>query len=384
MLRIRDGQGKQDVDDTERTTIRRPGSFPQAAEEALLHMLQLEGEAEAPVKRVFLGELPLRIGRVEGNDMVLPSPEVSRSHCNVVVRGGRVIVTDLGSTNGTLVDGQRIAAPTELAEGARLKLGPFTLAYLRGPRRALERAAEIERDLDRAAQYVQALLPPPVLQGPVRVEWRFVPSVSVGGDGFGYRTLPDGRFVVWLVDVAGHGVGSALLAASVMTMLREGGPPGADPGDPGAVLGALDTTFEMDRHGGLFFTLWYGVYDPVTRRLAHVSGGHHAAYLVGNGAEPEPVGTRNPPVGTGFPGRVAQVGAVVLPPGARLHLFSDGAFETQEPGGRQNALPDFLPALAAPPVPGLPEPERLLRAAQTLAGGTQFEDDVSILTLDFA
>lgn len=373
----------RDVDDTERTSIRRPGAF-QPAEEPLVHVLQLEGEGELAVRRVVLGELPLRIGRVAGNDLVLPSPEVSRSHCSLVVREGRAVVTDLGSTNGTLVDGRRVQVPTELAEGARLRLGPFTLAYLRGPRRAFERATEIERDLERAAQYVQALLPPPLPAGPVRVAWRFVPSVAVGGDGFGYRSLPDGRFAVWLVDVAGHGVGSALLAASVMTMLREGGPPGADPADPGAVLAALDTTFEMDRHGGLFFTLWYGVYDPATRRLVHVAGGHHPAYLVLDGAAPEPVGTRNPPVGAGFPGRAPQVGAVVLPPRARLHLFSDGAFETQAPGGRQNALPDFLPALVAPPVPGLAEPERLLRAAQALAGGAPFEDDVSILTLDFA
>ncbi|WP_372623131.1 PP2C family protein-serine/threonine phosphatase [Falsiroseomonas sp.] len=371
------------MDDTERTSIRRPGTAAQPAEEPVLHVLQLENDTTSPPRRVLLGALPLRIGRVEGNDLVLPSPEVSRGHCSVVLQEGRAVVTDLGSTNGTLVDGQRIAQPTVLGEGARIVIGPFTLAYLRGPRRTLERAAEIERDLERAARYVQALLPRVVPEGPVRVDWRFVPSVAVGGDGFGYRTLADGRFAVWLLDVAGHGVGSALLAASVMTMLREGGPPGADPGDCAAVLGALDAAFEMDRHGGLFFTLWYGVYEPATRRLSHVAGGHHPAYLAVPGSPLRPVGTRNPPVGAGFPGRVAQVGTEVLPPRARLHLFSDGAFETMTPAGVQNALPDFLRALEAPPVPGLPEPERLLRIAQALAAGAPFDDDVSILTLDF-
>lgn len=371
------------MDDTERTAIRRPGGAPLPAEEPVLHVLQVENDAATPARRVMLGDLPLRIGRVEGNDLVLAASEVSRSHCSITLRDGRAVVTDSGSTNGTLVDGVRIAAPVELAEGARLRIGPFTLVYLRGPRRTLERAAEIERDLQRAAQYVQALLPPAMREGPMQVDWRFVPSVAVGGDGFGYRALPGGRFAIWLIDVAGHGVGSALLAASVMTMLREGGPPGADPADCAAVLAALDATFEMDRHGGLFFTLWYGVYDSATRRLAHVAGGHHPAYLVGPDGVPMPVGTRNPPVGTGFPGRAVQAGAVQVPRGARLHLFSDGAFETQQPGGRQNAMPDFLPALAMPPQPGLPEPERLLRAAQALAAGAPFDDDVSILTFDF-
>jgi serine phosphatase RsbU (regulator of sigma subunit) len=77
------------------------------------------------------------------------------------------------------------------------------------------------------------------------------------------------------------------------------------------------------------------------------------------------------------------VGALQVPPGARLHLFSDGAFETQRPDGRQNALSDFLPVLSLPPQPGLPEPERLLRAAKALAAGAPFDDDVSILTFDF-
>jgi hypothetical protein len=370
------------LDDIERTTIRRAEEAGTQGE-ATLHVLQVEDDSMTPARRVILGEIPLRIGRVEGNELVLASSEVSRTHCSVVLREGRAVVTDLGSTNGTLVNGQRIAGPTALPHGAQLRVGPFTLTYLAGPRRALERAAEIERDLDRAARYVRALLPPAMQAGPVRTDWRFVPSVAVGGDGFGYRTLPDGRFVFWLIDVTGHGLGSALLAASAMTMLREGGPPGVDPADCAGVLRALDAIFDMDRHNGLYFTMWYGVYAPATRRLDHAAAGHHPAYLTAGVAPPQPLGTRNLPVGAGLSAMVPTVAAITLPPGARLHLFSDGAFETLTPSGRQNALPDFLPVLSAPAVPGLAEPDRLLRAAQLLAAGAPFDDDVSILVLDF-
>jgi len=370
------------VDDTERTSIRRLVPTD-AMGEPMLHVLQVEEDSVTPARRAILGELPLRIGRVEGNDLVLVSTEVSRTHCSLVLIDGRAVVTDLGSTNGTLVDGQRIQGPTPIAPGARLRIGPFALAYQAGPRRALERAAEIERDLDRAAQYVRALLPPAMVDGPVRADWRFVPSIAVGGDGFGYRMLPDGRFVFWLLDVTGHGLGAALLAASVMTTLREGGPPGADAADCAAVLRALDATFDMDRHGGLYFTLFYGVYDPATRRLDHAAGGHHPAFLIVDGAPPQPVGTRNLPVGAGLSMTQPSVGVATLPPGSRLHLFSDGAFETLTPAGKQNSLADFLPAIAAPPVPGQPEAERLLHAAQALAVGAPFDDDVSILVLDF-
>ncbi|MGG5821525.1 PP2C family protein-serine/threonine phosphatase [Falsiroseomonas sp. HW251] len=369
------------MDETERTSIRRT-SAEEPRGEPMLHVLQVEDDSVAPARRAILGEIPLRIGRVEGNDLVLASSEVSRHHCSLVLQDGRAMVTDLGSTNGTLVDGRRIEGPTPLGHGTRLRVGPFSLTYLTGPRRALERAAEIERDLDRAARYVRALLPPAMVEGPVRADWRFVPSVSVGGDGFGYRTLPDGRFVFWLLDVMGHGLGSALLAATVMTLLREGGPPGTDPGDGAAVLGALDAIFPMERHGGLFFTVWYGAYDPATRALHHAAAGHHAAFLVEGGAL-RPVGTRNLPIGAGLSLGRPDAGAVPVPPGARLHLFSDGTFETLTPGGKQNGLSDFLPFVAAPPMPGVAEPDRILRAAQQMAGGAPFDDDVSILVLDF-
>src|SRR5262245_23603986 len=48
------------------------------------------------------------IGRQETNDVCLPSLRVSKRHAQVERRGGRVYVTDLGSTNGTLVNGARI------------------------------------------------------------------------------------------------------------------------------------------------------------------------------------------------------------------------------------------------------------------------------------
>jgi hypothetical protein len=371
------------LDETERTMIRRTAPAPAPGEEAILHVLQVEAPPEDPARRVILGELPIRVGRVAGNDLVLAAPEVSRTHCSIVLDGGRALVTDLGSTNGTHVNDQRLSEPTLLEEGARLRVGPFVLAYLRGPRRTLERAAELERNLDRAARYVRALLPPAIPEGMVRAAWRFEPSVRVGGDGFGYRVLPDGRFAVWLLDAAGHGIDSALLAASAMTVLREGGPPNTEPGDCAGVLAALDAMFDTDRHDGLFFTLWYGVYDPRSRHLAHVAGGHHPAYLVAPGAEPQALGTRNLPVGAGLMGRLPQTAAASVPPGARLYLFSDGAFETLRPDGKQNALADFLPVLGAPPVGGVPEPERLLEAARVLAGGAEFDDDVSILVLDF-
>ncbi len=73
----------------------------------------------------------LVIGRQLPSDLVLPGGEVSRAHCRVELAGDLVTVVDLRSTNGTFVDGERIAGPARIAPGATLKLGPYLLRYLR-------------------------------------------------------------------------------------------------------------------------------------------------------------------------------------------------------------------------------------------------------------
>ena len=366
----------------ERTLLRRPASVAAQAD-PVLHLLDLEPAEGLAGRRIALGPAPLAIGRSAQNGLALPSGDVSRAHCVVVVEGDAAIVTDLGSTNGTLVDGVRAEGPVRLSPGARLRLGPFTLVYRSGRASDLAREEEARREMDRARRYVAALLPAPLAEGPVRAEFRFVPSADVGGDGFGYGWLEARRFAVWLLDVSGHGAGSALLAASVMNLLREHSMPGMDFANPGALLAQLNARFQSDRQGGLFFTIWYGVADVAQRRLAFACAGQHPAFLAAPGGAPEPLWVRNPGVGLA-PDIAFRTAEVALPPGARLVLFSDGAFEVRPADGAQRGIQDFLPALSAPPVPGLPEAERLLRAARAGARPGPPEDDIAILCLDFA
>jgi predicted ATPase/class 3 adenylate cyclase/pSer/pThr/pTyr-binding forkhead associated (FHA) protein len=72
---------------------------------------------------------PITIGRTLPCDIVLPGTEVSRLHCRLELVGDRVFVTDLRSTNGTFVDGERIAQPTRLEHAARLQIGTHTIQY---------------------------------------------------------------------------------------------------------------------------------------------------------------------------------------------------------------------------------------------------------------
>lgn len=80
-------------------------------------------------ERLRLGEEPLEIGREAGEEGRLgDDPELSRHHARITsFKDGRLLVEDLGSTNGTLVNGEQIGAPTVLGVGDTVSLGDSEL-----------------------------------------------------------------------------------------------------------------------------------------------------------------------------------------------------------------------------------------------------------------
>jgi pilus assembly protein CpaF len=69
----------------------------------------------------------INVGRVQGNDLMLPKGNVSKRHARLLFRDGRFIVTDLKSTNGTYVNGRKIAQATIVREGDKIYIGDFVL-----------------------------------------------------------------------------------------------------------------------------------------------------------------------------------------------------------------------------------------------------------------
>ena len=67
------------------------------------------------------------IGRVDGNDVVLPSNSVSRTHARIFVSNNKCYVDDLGSANGVHVNGTKIQARTEIKNGYKIRIGEYTL-----------------------------------------------------------------------------------------------------------------------------------------------------------------------------------------------------------------------------------------------------------------
>ncbi|MFO0963363.1 MAG: fused response regulator/phosphatase [Phycisphaerales bacterium] len=264
------------------------------------------------------------------------------------------------------------------------------IRYHAGAHRAQrERDAAFEAlraELNSAAEYVQSLIPPEQEER-VRTRWKFVPSASLGGDSFGYHWLDEDRFAIYLLDVCGHGVGPALLSVSVMNALQVNALGGADPGDPGAVLEALNRLFPMERHHGMFFTMWYGVANLKTRELLYGCGGHPPALLLAPGQPPRELGGDEEISGPMI-GAVAGVpfgtGRVALPAGSRLYVYSDGIHELMQPSGEIWSLRAFLDGVAAEAGKGDGAVDRLIARSRAVRQRDDFEDDVSLLEAVFA
>jgi sigma-B regulation protein RsbU (phosphoserine phosphatase) len=231
------------------------------------------------------------------------------------------------------------------------------------------------------------LLPEKCTRGPIRTDWRFIPSTALGGDSFGYDWLDDEHFAFYLLDVSGHGVGAALLSVSALNALRSQSLRETDFREPGQVLAALNRAFQMDEQNGLFFTIWYGIYHKTTRRIDYAGGGHPPALLLtGPAAVPEVrvLDSAGPMIGADVD-MTYETRSCSLGGAGRLLLFSDGVFEITQTDGTVWPFHDFLAFMGRGPAPGEPDSaiDRLVAHTARLGGTDEYQDDFSIVEFQF-
>jgi predicted component of type VI protein secretion system len=83
-----------------------------------------------PGQTFVLDQDSLTLGRDPGNEITIGDPQVSRQHARITRQGGLTVIEDAGSTNGTFVNGLRLAGPHTLTDGDVISLGDaVTLSY---------------------------------------------------------------------------------------------------------------------------------------------------------------------------------------------------------------------------------------------------------------
>jgi sigma-B regulation protein RsbU (phosphoserine phosphatase) len=233
-----------------------------------------------------------------------------------------------------------------------------------------------------AAEYVVSLLPAPVKEGNIITEWRYVPSAQLGGDSFGYHWVDHEHFAVYLLDVCDHGVGPALLSVSALNVLRSQTLRNTNFRVPEEVLVALNETFQMEKQNNLYFTIWYGVYNKTTRELKHAGAGHPPPLLMSGSNGVIELRTQNMFIG-GMPDMVYNGDSVIVDLPSRLYIFSDGVFEVTKTDGTMWTFEELKEFLRNKPDGDVSEIDSLCSFLQGIHGNKGFEDDFSMLKVEF-
>ena len=340
------------------------------------------------------GLLPLRETPFLIHSMEMPSGRAADVHLHSDPDGVWILLLDVTAERDAARRMQQKAYDmTLLSEREKRLIAQLEAAHrelqqthseLKESREALLRThRRLEQELQDASRYVCSILPQPV-RTPFFVDWRYVPCTELGGDSFGYHWVDPEHFALYLLDVCGHGVGAALLSVVVANTLRSEALPGTDFRAPDKVLTDLNQAYQMEKHDNLYFTIWYGVYDRVTRQLEYAAAGHPPAILVVD--TPKGVRRIEQLQGKG-PGLGITADAIyrsqqcVLPSPSRLFLFSDGTYEVRKPDGAMLDFDEFLDVLTQPPKEES-ELDRLLSFMRALHGPGPLEDDFSIVELE--
>src|SRR5262245_24558418 len=111
-------------------------------------------------KRLEFDKPEVTIGRVQGNDIILPKGNVSKRHSRIVLKDGKFIIVDLKSTNGTYVNGRKITSPLVVKGSDKIYIGDFILSIeeLAGAAASPEDSASA---MGAAARPRSATIPPP-------------------------------------------------------------------------------------------------------------------------------------------------------------------------------------------------------------------------------
>jgi putative methionine-R-sulfoxide reductase with GAF domain len=249
------------------------------------------------------------------------------------------------------------------------------LLQLAADRAALAVQSLQSREDHAAAVALQRSLVPsalPAVPG-VEIAARYVPgSGHVGGDWYDAFVLPSGELGMVVGDVAGSGLGAAVIMGRIRSALRAYALEFPDPAD---VLRKLDYKMQYFEEGDLMATVSYAVLDSDSGQLRISSAGHLPPVIAAPGQRGAVAQIDvDPPIGVTDDSR-RQITTLTLAPGAVLCLFTDGLVER-----RDEPIDDGITRLCQTVTPGPPEGV-CVSIMHALVGSQYPGDDIALLAL---
>ncbi|PSW18140.1 regulator [Photobacterium sanctipauli] len=282
---------------------------------------------------------------------------------------------------------------------ARIKAGFRTLALhneITNKNNQLDNAyATMKKDLESAGDLLKRLLPTENKLSGVELSYVSIPSAQIGGDMLGYMQLDEDNVGFYLLDVAGHGVSSALMSFSVqqsITVNSDKGsiikssipePPYYRLNEPHEVLKQLNDLYLSDDQNLLYFTMAYAKLNIKTGKLAFSIAGHPPlVWLHSKTGEAEFIGQDSFVVGA-FDFVDYESAYLQLEPGDKIWIYSDGITEAEK-GTAQFSEEGFKNAVVElKDHPTTVQTELLVNRVRDWQQAVQFDDDVSVLVVEW-
>ena len=252
----------------------------------------------------------------------------------------------------------------------------------------------MSRDLKAAAKIQETFLPSKVLRVPgLDFAWIYQPCDELAGDGLSIMPLGDGKVGLYILDVSGHGVASALLSVTLSRLLSPPSEPSSilirdgdvrgrfDIAPPAEVAARLNRLFPFDEATEQLTTMVYGILNAATGEFRYISAGHPGPVHLPSRADPVILKSEGFPIG--LADEAFEERSVCLGAGDRLYIYSDGVPEAMNPGGKQFGNARLLEAIAH----GQSEPlqenvANLLGEIMRWHGTERPKDDISILAVE--
>ncbi len=197
-----------------------------------------------------------------------------------------------------------------------------------------ERLQKQEQDIEMryASQVQKKLYPdnPPQITG-LDISGAVFPAVATCGDYFDHFPMADGRHAIAVGDVCGHGLGPALIMASIRAYLRSLSGSGLNPDE---IFASINASLFQDLEENSFVTLLLACIDPLSRRMVFVSAGHTPGYhLDSEGRIKAVIEATGIPLGILTNTTFACSQPLDLCPGDMVVMLTDGVTECPAPDG---------------------------------------------------
>lgn len=238
----------------------------------------------------------------------------------------------------------------------------------------------ISSDLEAASEYIESLLPVPIYSNDLRINWKIVPSVKLGGDSFGYHWIDNDHLAIYILDVAGHGISAALISISVLNILKYQSLVNVDFTYPDQVLEGLNNVFQTTDHYSMFITMWYCVYCKSKQEITCGGAGHPPLLIFKPDGKHCRINAHNIMVGAEADYHfhyetIQNLGNSIL------YLYTDGAFEIKLSDGLWMKIEDFENLLAENLKEQKDELDLLYYHIVDLNSGNTLDDDFTIIKI---